>query len=65
MTPTEYRAALSRLGLSQAGAGALFGVADRTSRRWALDEAAIPDAVAKLLRLALAGKISVEDIRGA
>ncbi len=35
MTPTEYRAALARLGLTQAGAAVLLGVTDRTSRNFA------------------------------
>jgi hypothetical protein len=62
MTARQYRAALSRLGLSQAGAAALVGADPRTSRRWALDERAVPESVAILLRLMLAGKIAAADI---
>ena len=53
MTPSEYRAALAALGLSQVGAAKLFKVNERTSRRWALGEQEIPEAVAIALRLML------------
>lgn len=46
MTPTEaaaYRAQIARLGLSQEGSARILGVNARTSRRWALDERAIPE----------------------
>ncbi len=36
MTPTEYRAALARLGLTQIGAGNLLGVSPRTAQDYAL-----------------------------
>lgn len=35
MTNTEYRAAISALGLSQVGAAVAIGVTERTSRRYA------------------------------
>jgi hypothetical protein len=53
MTAKQYRAALDKLGISQLAAGELFGVGARTSRRWALDEARVPAAVAMMLRLML------------
>lgn len=62
MTANQFRAALKRLGLSQAGAARLVGADPRTGRRWALDERAIPECVAILLRLLIAGKITIEDI---
>jgi DNA-binding transcriptional regulator YiaG len=37
MTPTDLRARLARLGLSQTGAARLLGVDDRTMRRWLAD----------------------------
>jgi len=37
MTADEYRAALKRLGLTQAGASRLLGVSDRTGRAYAID----------------------------
>ena len=49
MTAAEYRAALSRLGLTQGGAATLLGVDARTSRRWACGESDIPPPVQRLL----------------
>jgi hypothetical protein len=63
MTAKQFQAAIDRLGLSQVGAARLFGADPRTSRRWALSERAIPESVAILLRLMLAGKITVDDIK--
>lgn len=62
MTANQFRTALSRLGLSQAGAASLVGADPRTGRRWALGERQVPDCVAILLRLLVAGKITVDDI---
>jgi len=36
MNADQYRAALKRLGLSQAAAARFFGVSSVTARRWAL-----------------------------
>ena len=60
MTPAEYRDALAALSLSQVRAASLFGVDARTSRRWALGEAAVPRMVALVLRLMLRHGVSVE-----
>jgi hypothetical protein len=65
VTANQFRAALSRLSLSQAGAAQLVGADPRTGRRWALGERQVPECVAILLRLLLAGKITVEDIEAA
>ena len=62
MTPTQFRAALERLRLSQLGAARLFGADGRTARRWALGERSVPGPVAIILRLMLAGKITADDI---
>lgn len=62
MTPNQYRAAISALGLSQAGAAAFLGVSLRTSQGWALDEHPIPEAVAKLLRLMIRLKVKPDDV---
>ena len=62
MTVKQFQAAIDRLGLSQVGAAKLFGADPRTARRWALGERSIPESVAILLRLMLAGKISADDI---
>lgn len=63
MTPNQFRAAIEAIGLSQRGAGLFLGVDERTSRRWALGEAAIPESVAKLLRLMVRLKLSPEDVK--
>lgn len=60
MTPNQYRAAIAKLGLSQVGAARLFGVNDVTSRRWA--KSGVSGTVVILLRLMLAGRITVEDV---
>jgi hypothetical protein len=49
MTARQYRARLAALGLTQVDAARLLGVDPRTSRRWALGESPIPEAVARLL----------------
>lgn len=61
MTPAEYRAALNALGLSQGRAALLFGVDPRTSRRWALGEAAVPRMVALVLRLMLRHGVTTDE----
>lgn len=65
MTAKQFQAAIDCLGLSQVGAARLFGADPRTSRRWALSERSIPEPVAILLRLMVAGKITAEDIEQA
>lgn len=62
MTANQFRAAIGRLDLSQVGAAKLVGADPRTARRWALGERSIPECVAILLRLLLAGKITVADV---
>lgn len=62
MTANQFRAALDRLELSQLGAARLFGTGERTPRRWASGDAAIPESAAILLRLMMAGKVTIEDI---
>lgn len=63
MTANQFRAALDRLDLSQVGAARLFGYADgRAVRRYVSGERTVPEPVAILLRLMLAGKITVDDI---
>lgn len=61
MTPTQFRAALDRLGLSQAGFARALGEHERTIRRWSAGDTRVPNAVAILLRLMTAGKISAHD----
>ncbi len=65
MSPTQYKAALAKLGLSQEMAGVLFGKAPRTGQSWAIGESAVPEPVAILLRLLLDGTITIEDVERA
>jgi hypothetical protein len=62
VTAKQFQAAIDRLGLSQVGAARLVGADPRTARRWALGERSVPEPVAILLRLMLAGKITAQDI---
>lgn len=63
LTPLQYRQAIKRLGLSQRAAGAFFGVDERQSRRWVAGDSAIPESVAKLLRLMIKHEISPDDVK--
>ncbi len=66
MTAKQFQAAIDRLGLSQVGAARLFGYSDgRVVRRYISGERAVPEPVAILLRLLLAGKITVDDVEAA
>jgi hypothetical protein len=62
MTPKQYIDAIGRLGLSQRAAGAFLGVDERQSRRWVAGDSAIPESVAKLLRLMIKLSINPEDV---
>lgn len=62
MTANQYRASLKRLGLSQVGAAPYLGIGRRTSQGYALAESEVHGAVAILLRLLIAGKITTKDI---
>lgn len=65
MTPTEYRDHIARLGLSQVRAGRLLGRDARTSRRWALGQSNIPPEAAIILRLLVAGKLTIAQVEAA
>lgn len=62
MTSTQFRAALKKLCVSQVRIANKLGIDPRTARRYALDEAAIPEPVAIILRLLVEGKITLEDL---
>lgn len=62
MKPSEFRACLERLGLSQVGAARLFGYNERTFRSYAAGDLAIPVVVALLLRVLVKFKITPEQI---
>jgi hypothetical protein len=51
MTKDDYRAVLAALGLSHLAAAKVLGIADRTSRAYALGERPVPEPVALALRL--------------
>jgi hypothetical protein len=51
MTKHDYRTAFETLGLSQIAAAKVLGIADRTSRAYALGERPVPAPVALALRL--------------
>ena len=51
MTKHDYRTALETLGLSQIAAAKVLGIADRTSRAYALGERPVAKPVALALRL--------------
>jgi hypothetical protein len=63
MTPTQYKAALKALGLSQHLAGDWLGIGRRTSQGYALGEYPVPEPVAKLLRLCVKLKLNPEDVK--
>ena len=62
MTGEEYRAALHQIGMSQVGAARFFGVAPSTSRRWIAGQLVIPPAVAMLLCVMIAKRLSPRDV---
>lgn len=53
MTPDQYRAAIARLELSQVKASVYLGIDQRTSRRYASGDAAIPRTVEQSLGWAI------------
>ncbi len=57
MTPTQYKAAIKALGLSQEGAGDWLGIGRRTSQGYAIGERPVPQPVAMLLLLMLRMKL--------
>ena len=60
MDAQQYRRALAELGLTQAAAGELFEVGERSSRRWALGGAKVPPMVALVLELMVSKKLKLE-----
>lgn len=62
MTDRQYCATIAKLGLSQLEAGRVLGVAPRTAQRYASGETAVPEPVAKLLRLMLARGIAPDEL---
>ena len=65
MTPTQYKATISRLDLTQVGAARFLGVDERTSRRWIAGERPIPEPVSRFLRFLVAAKITPDQVESA
>jgi hypothetical protein len=62
MTADDYVAAIGKLRLSQVKAADFLGFSPRTSRRIVADEAEVPASAAKLLRLMIKHRLSVDDV---
>lgn len=65
MTPTQYRNAIAKLELTHARAAELLGVTERHEYRFASGESPVTPPVRKLLRLAIAGKFTLEELERA
>lgn len=63
MTPSQYKAAIKALGLSQERAGDWLGIGRRTSQGYALGEYPVRESVAKLLRLCVKMRLMPEDVK--
>lgn len=62
MTVVEFRSGLAALGLSQQAFARLLRVSGRTVQGWALGKVVVPPPVVILLRLLVAGVVTVGDI---
>jgi hypothetical protein len=63
VTPTQYKATIKALDLSQERAGVWLGIGRRTSQGYALGERPIPEPVAKLLRLCVKLALKPGDVK--
>lgn len=62
MTPTQYQKAKAKLGRGHTLLGRALGYSKRSSERYATGTSEIPKSVAKLLKLAASGRITLEEI---
>jgi transcriptional regulator with XRE-family HTH domain len=62
MTPTQFRAALDRLSLTQAGAAEFLGISIRSAHGYANGKP-VPEPVAKLLRLMISLDLKPADVK--
>jgi len=62
MTYTQYRAALKKLGLTIVGAADPFCLSRRHAQRIAAGDAPIPDLLARVVKLLLAGRLTLADL---
>jgi transcriptional regulator with XRE-family HTH domain len=65
MTAKQFKDTLHRLDISQVDAARKLGVDPRTVRHWIAGDRAVHPTAAILLRLLVAGKITVADVEGA
>lgn len=65
MTPRQLQAGLDKLGLTQVAFARLIGAGDRSVRGWVAGSRAVPETVAILLRLLLAGTLTEQDVERA
>jgi len=63
MTKNQFRAALEHLDIPLTYAGAALGLSERQPIRYAQGDTPVPEPVAKLLRLAIAKKLTGDDLR--
>jgi hypothetical protein len=63
VTPTQYKAAIKTLGLSQEKAGVWLGMSRRMGQSYATGEYPVPEPAAKLLRLCIRLKLNPEDVK--
>lgn len=64
MTPADLRAILKALDMSQLRLAQVLGVNPTTVRRWVQHKNAtpIPEPIARILRLAAAGRINLNEL---
>jgi hypothetical protein len=62
MSADKFNSCLLRVRLTQTVAGELFGVEDRTVRRWAAGTTPVPDTVAILLKLVARKFVSLDEV---
>lgn len=65
MTSQQYSKAIDTLGLTHAAAAKVLGISERQDYRYAAGDTAVPVPIAKLLRLAIAGKITLAELERA
>lgn len=63
MTAHEYAEAIQQLGLSHSSAGPVLGITPRQSQRYAAGKQQVAVPVAKLLRLLLRHKITINNLK--
>lgn len=62
MTPTQFRTAIAKLGLSQVRAGLWLGKSRRQGQRYAEPDGTVDPTAAKLIRLALALGLTADEV---